>query len=107
MKEPCRSCEEKTKDLGGCRCQAYLLTQDAANADPVCDKSAHHEQVVRVVREAASRAANHPATLAPNEQPVTFRNDANSRRLTADAHATHAMPASLPPETPPPGRTRS
>ena len=86
MKEPCRSCEEKTKDLGGCRCQAYLLTQDAANADPVCDKSAHHEQVVRVVREAAQR----PATLAPNEQPVTFRNDANSKRLSADATAQHA-----------------
>ena len=39
MKEPCRSCPEKTKDFGGCRCQAYLLTGDAANADPVCDKS--------------------------------------------------------------------
>jgi pyrroloquinoline quinone biosynthesis protein E len=88
MKEPCRSCDEKTKDLGGCRCQAYLLTQDAANADPVCDKSAHHEQVVRVVREAANR----PATLAPNEQPVTFRNDANSRRLTASAQEPTATP---------------
>ncbi|MBN3758208.1 pyrroloquinoline quinone biosynthesis protein PqqE [Paraburkholderia sp. Tr-20389] len=88
MKEPCRSCEEKTKDLGGCRCQAYLLTQDAANADPVCDKSAHHEQVVRVVREAANRSA----TLAPDEQPVTFRNDANSRRLTASAREPAATP---------------
>ena len=87
MKEPCRSCDEKTKDLGGCRCQAYLLTQDAANADPVCDKSAHHEQVVRVVREAAQR----PATLAPNEQPVTFRNDANSKRFSADSLAQPAQ----------------
>jgi pyrroloquinoline quinone biosynthesis protein E len=80
MKEPCRSCEEKTRDLGGCRCQAYLLTHDAANADPVCDKSAHHESVVRVVREAAERGA----TLAPDEQPVVFRNDANSRRLSGE-----------------------
>ncbi|MEM5338288.1 pyrroloquinoline quinone biosynthesis protein PqqE [Paraburkholderia azotifigens] len=88
MKEPCRSCDEKTQDLGGCRCQAYLLTQDAANADPVCDKSAHHEQVVRVVREAANRSA----ALAPNEQPVTFRNDANSRRLAAGASESTAAP---------------
>jgi pyrroloquinoline quinone biosynthesis protein E len=43
MKEPCKSCDEKHKDLGGCRCQAYMLTGDAANADPVCDKSPHHE----------------------------------------------------------------
>ena len=45
MKEPCRSCPEKTKDFGGCRCQAYLLTGDAANADPVCDLSPHHHLV--------------------------------------------------------------
>ena len=34
MKEPCRSCPEKEKDFGGCRCQAFLLTGDARNADP-------------------------------------------------------------------------
>src|SRR4249919_1662937 len=43
MKEPCRTCPEKTKDFGGCRCQAYMLTGDAANADPVCDLSPHHD----------------------------------------------------------------
>jgi pyrroloquinoline quinone biosynthesis protein E len=75
MKEPCRSCDEKAIDLGGCRCQAYLLTQDPANADPVCDKSPHHESVIKVVRAAAARA--------PDEHPVLFRNDANSRRLAA------------------------
>ena len=36
MQEPCRSCPEKEKDFGGCRCQAYMLTGDATNADPVC-----------------------------------------------------------------------
>lgn len=39
MKEPCRSCDERTKDFGGCRCQAFLLTGDAAAADPVCARS--------------------------------------------------------------------
>ena len=36
MKEPCRTCEHKARDFGGCRCQAFALTGDAANPDPVC-----------------------------------------------------------------------
>ena len=36
MKEPCRTCPRKTVDFGGCRCQAFALTGDAANTDPVC-----------------------------------------------------------------------
>lgn len=79
MKEPCRSCEEKTKDLGGCRCQAYLLTGDAANADPVCSKSPDHEKIVRFVEQAHSRASTEPAA----EHPIRFRNDVNSRALAA------------------------
>lgn len=57
MKEPCRSCPEKTKDFGGCRCQAYLLTGDAANADPVCDKSPHHHLVTDAVAAADARGS--------------------------------------------------
>lgn len=52
MKEPCRSCPEKAKDFGGCRCQAYLLTGDAANADPVCDLSPYHHLVTEEVARA-------------------------------------------------------
>jgi PqqA peptide cyclase len=36
MKEPCRSCPRKAVDFGGCRCQAFALTGDATNTDPVC-----------------------------------------------------------------------
>jgi PqqA peptide cyclase len=36
MKEPCRTCPRKAVDFGGCRCQAFALTGDAANTDPVC-----------------------------------------------------------------------
>lgn len=39
MQEPCRSCERKTIDFGGCRCQAMQLTGDAAATDPVCSLS--------------------------------------------------------------------
>jgi pyrroloquinoline quinone biosynthesis protein E len=80
MKEPCRSCEEKLIDAGGCRCQAYLLTGDAAAADPVCDKSPMHEKVIAVVRQAAS-------IREPGEQPIMFRNDANSRLVSGEQGA--------------------
>jgi pyrroloquinoline quinone biosynthesis protein E len=82
MKEPCRSCPEKTRDFGGCRCQAYLMTGDAANADPVCDLSPHHhlvtEAVARAERHAGQAAA---AQVAPVEKPLVFRSPANSARL--------------------------
>ncbi|WP_028023473.1 pyrroloquinoline quinone biosynthesis protein PqqE [Enterovibrio calviensis] len=52
MREPCRSCNEKEKDYGGCRCQAMLLTGDPANADPVCSKSPDHH----VIEEAVAKA---------------------------------------------------
>ena len=39
MPEPCRSCERKEVDFGGCRCQAMALTGDARATDPVCSKS--------------------------------------------------------------------
>ncbi|HEY8052160.1 MAG TPA: pyrroloquinoline quinone biosynthesis protein PqqE [Steroidobacteraceae bacterium] len=75
MKEPCRSCPEKVKDFGGCRCQAYLLTGDADNADPVCDLSPHHHLVTAAVAR-AERAAAAPAVAAPQSaraQGLTFR----------------------------------
>ncbi|HXB18252.1 MAG TPA: pyrroloquinoline quinone biosynthesis protein PqqE [Steroidobacteraceae bacterium] len=57
MKEPCRSCPERQRDFGGCRCQAYLLTGDAANADPVCELSQHHHLVTAAVAEAERAVA--------------------------------------------------
>ena len=53
MPEPCRSCDEKEKDFGGCRCQAFMLTGSADNADPVCSKSPHHHKILEARREAA------------------------------------------------------
>ena len=76
MKEPCRSCPEKVRDYGGCRCQAYMLTGDPANADPVCDKSPHHALVTQAVERAQA------ARPAVGTKPVLFfRDDKNSREL--------------------------
>ena len=76
MKEPCRSCPEKVKDFGGCRCQAYMLTGDAANTDPVCGLSPLHHLVTDVVDKAQ--------TPAPKVEvkPILFRDDKNSRALS-------------------------
>ncbi len=52
MKDPCGTCDEKEKDFGGCRCQAYLLTGDAKNADPACSKSEHFNVVQSAVENA-------------------------------------------------------
>ncbi len=51
MPEPCISCERREIDWGGCRCQALALTGDAANTDPACELSPHHEELVAIARE--------------------------------------------------------
>ncbi len=52
MAEPCRSCERREIDWGGCRCQAFLLVGDAGRTDPVCTLSPDHGVVAAAVREA-------------------------------------------------------
>ena len=54
MPEPCRSCDRREVDWGGCRCQAFGLTGDAANTDPACGLSPHHGLLDLAVREAAA-----------------------------------------------------
>jgi pyrroloquinoline quinone biosynthesis protein E len=49
MPEPCRSCPQKEIDFGGCRCQAALLTGNAANTDPVCTLSSNRASVDAVL----------------------------------------------------------
>jgi len=86
MKDPCRTCADKDKDFGGCRCQALAMTGDAANADPVCAKSPRHGDVQAIVMHAHREQAAH-ATQTTQEAPVwqpaqriVFRSDANSRK---------------------------
>ena len=76
MQEPCRSCPEKVKDYGGCRCQAYLLTGDMNATDPVCGLSPQRDKVGEAIEQA--RLATHAA----DSQPLIFRNSRNSRAAT-------------------------
>ncbi len=57
MVEPCRSCDRKEVDWGGCRCQAMALTGRAENADPVCSLSAFNAQIQAMAEEASQTAA--------------------------------------------------
>ena len=50
MKEPCRSCDERFVDFGGCRCQAYMLTGDATGTDPVCNKSPKYQELIDTIQ---------------------------------------------------------
>jgi PqqA peptide cyclase len=57
MPEPCQSCDRKEIDWGGCRCQAFAITGDAARTDPACSLSADHDHLVSIaVTEAADAA---------------------------------------------------
>ena len=53
MPEPCRGCGRAEQDWGGCRCQAFALTGNAANTDPACALSPHHDLLDLAVQEAA------------------------------------------------------
>jgi len=71
MLQPCRECPRKTIDFGGCRCQAFLLTGNAAQADPICRLSPHHAAVEAARTEMAGDASQ------------VYRDVRNSRRLSA------------------------
>ena len=62
LPKPCRDCDEKEKDFGGCRCQAYMLTGDMHNTDPVCDKSPHHHLMADIIND-----------NDPSKQPLFYR----------------------------------
>jgi pyrroloquinoline quinone biosynthesis protein E len=60
MPEPCRSCDRRAEDFGGCRCQAFLLTGDAAATDPVCQLAPTHYLVEATLSESRAETGNLP-----------------------------------------------
>ncbi len=70
MPEPCRSCDRRGIDFGGCRCQAYALAGDPALTDPACALSPHHGLI------AAARAEVQAAAVTP--PPLVYRGPESS-----------------------------
>jgi pyrroloquinoline quinone biosynthesis protein E len=56
MPEPCRSCPERSRDFGGCRCQAFGLAGEAAATDPACALSPRHAEILAARAEAHAPA---------------------------------------------------
>src|SRR3984893_13597659 len=80
MPEPCRSCPQREIDFGGCRCQAALLTGNAANTDPVCELSpnrAHVDEVLRDLNSSTPKAFGADWTYRVNP-----KNAATLQRVT-------------------------
>jgi pyrroloquinoline quinone biosynthesis protein E len=64
MPEPCRSCDERAADFGGCRCQAFALAGDAGVTDPACARAPSHA-LVTAARSHADRDGLPPASAPP------------------------------------------
>jgi PqqA peptide cyclase len=62
MQEPCKSCDRREQDFGGCRCQALLLTGDASATDPVCSLSPQRSKIDAILAEVSGRTE--PSLLA-------------------------------------------
>jgi pyrroloquinoline quinone biosynthesis protein E len=65
MPDPCRSCPRREVDFGGCRCQAFALTGDAARTDPVCHLAPDHGIVAAAVRAADEGPGPRDTLLTP------------------------------------------
>ena len=82
MSPTCSSCEHREQDHGGCRCQAFLLTGDAAATDPVCPRSPHHHEVEAMVDAATDlRSDAAPIRFVPGARragQLVFRSDENA-----------------------------
>jgi pyrroloquinoline quinone biosynthesis protein E len=70
MPEPCKSCDRRTRDFGGCRCQALLLTGDATATDPVCSLAPQRPKVDAIVA-----ATNGPAADTLIQPSWTYRSN--------------------------------
>ncbi len=72
MPEPCRTCDERDIDFGGCRCQAMALLGDAGAPDPACARTPRHDLVL-AARVRADEAANEGQGSSPTAAPLRLR----------------------------------
>ena len=79
MKEPCASCARRDLDFGGCRCQAFALTGDAAAADPVCHLSSAHGLVAALSAVAEDTRGSHSATSIATDRTGTAVDELHCR----------------------------
>jgi pyrroloquinoline quinone biosynthesis protein E len=71
MPDPCRTCDERTRDFGGCRCQAFALVGDAAATDPACALAPRHDLVLDARLRAEGTTT--PATTPGAPEAIRLR----------------------------------
>src|SRR5580704_15073729 len=81
MQEPCKTCDRRTLDFGGCRCQALLLAGDASATDPVCSLSPQRSKVDAILNTIALVGAQAEA-CATEERSITAAAPAAAESLT-------------------------
>jgi pyrroloquinoline quinone biosynthesis protein E len=79
MPEPCRSCDQREVDWGGCRCQALAITGSAAAADPACALSPAHQTLRHLAEDASAQPAPDFVYRRMTPQPSSSKAVANSR----------------------------
>jgi PqqA peptide cyclase len=84
MPEPCHSCERRSEDFGGCRCQAFLLASDATATDPACSLAPSHHIV-----ESAVSQANHGEEI---QRPVPASSFVQLQKANADLWSYRTNP---------------
>ncbi len=91
MQEPCKTCDRRTQDFGGCRCQAFLLAADASATDPVCSLSPQHPKVDAILASVNAATVAQVSACAPT---LLIAGDTANPR-----HAEISPDASLPATT--------
>jgi pyrroloquinoline quinone biosynthesis protein E len=86
MPEPCRSCEFREVDFGGCRCQAALITGNAGSTDPACALSPYREKLLAFVE--SCQAGADPELNPARFQELTFRQNPSSPGTEKDSGRT-------------------
>jgi PqqA peptide cyclase len=85
MPEPCRSCDQRSVDFGGCRCQALLLMGDAAATDPTCSLAPTHY----IIEAALAEANSGSSTIS---QPATATSFVQLQQLSEDLWSYRTNP---------------
>jgi PqqA peptide cyclase len=75
MQEPCKSCDRRAIDFGGCRCQALLLAGDPAATDPVCSLSPNRSKVDAILADLNGPIARVDVGLAPLAEATLTKPD--------------------------------
>ncbi|PWC37859.1 pyrroloquinoline quinone biosynthesis protein PqqE [Azospirillum sp. TSO35-2] len=74
MPSPCRECDRREIDWGGCRCQALAISGNAAATDPVCELAEDHAAVAAIAeRDAAATGQSfihRPHAAVRNTEPA-------------------------------------